>query len=169
MFKNSILQSADYDCDDFDSENAGCEDDCFVDSTCSSESFMESDLFWRADSKTTPDQKKIIINNNDSCSNNNSINDNCSSSPGSSESSNSSHDTGLTVECLKPPATISSLQSTSKCLVDSISAYRENIRFPSDKKPSYLSERLCRWSDCVDHVSSTSKLIEHLQVRGFFL
>ncbi len=44
------------------------------------------------------------------------------------------------------------------------SVYKENIRFPTDKKLSFLSERICRWSDCVDHISSSAKLIEHLQV-----
>lgn len=42
-------------------------------------------------------------------------------------------------------------------------AFKENIRFPTDKR-STLSDRICRWADCVDHVSSSAKLVEHLQV-----
>ncbi|XP_065220943.1 uncharacterized protein LOC135845969 [Planococcus citri] len=42
--------------------------------------------------------------------------------------------------------------------------FKENIRFPTDKR-SPLTDRICRWADCVDHVSSSAKLAEHLQTK----
>lgn len=168
VFKNSILQSADYECDDLDSENAVCEDDCFVDSACSSEGFEDgSDLFWREDSKTICDQKC----NTDECSIDNEpsvLNDNSSSpSSCSCESNSSFNDSGLASDCFRPSASNSGLQSANNgSVVNPGSACRENIRFPSDKRNSYLSKSLCRWSECADHISSTSKLLDHLQVRN---
>ncbi|KAK7593073.1 hypothetical protein V9T40_007825 [Parthenolecanium corni] len=167
VFKNSILQSADYECDDLDSENAVCEDDCFVDSACSSEGFEDgSDLFWREDSKTICDQKC----NTDECSIDNEpsvLNDNSSSpSSCSCESNSSFNDSGLASDCFRPSASNSGLQSANNgSVVNPGSACRENIRFPSDKRNSYLSKSLCRWSECADHISSTSKLLDHLQTK----
>lgn len=156
MFKNSILRPADYECDDLDCENAACEEDSFVDSACSSEGFEEgNDLFWRVDSKTICDKQ---CNIDDCCINNGPsvLNDNCSSSP-ASVSSSSSNDSGLALDCFKLSTANGGPPS------DSISPCKENIRFPSDKKP-YLSESLCRWSECAEHISSSSKLLDHLQV-----
>ncbi|XP_065215084.1 uncharacterized protein LOC135841815 [Planococcus citri] len=41
---------------------------------------------------------------------------------------------------------------------------KENIRFPTDKRSTRI-DRICRWADCVDHISSTAKLVEHLQTK----
>ncbi|XKL65995.1 hypothetical protein PGB90_009415 [Kerria lacca] len=75
VFKNPNLHSVDDECEEFDNEEAACEDDCVLSSTFSSKNFAEKDKYCKSELEILPQNisnlsKNMIINNNNNNNNN---------------------------------------------------------------------------------------------------
>lgn len=139
VFKNPILNSIDD--DEFEKEKPVTKDDYFPESVSTSEDNASEDFCCK--SKLLRDSISTVNNNNLLCSSE------CLRSNGMFKTTH--------VDIVREKL------ETEK-IVEDISMCKENIRFPSDKRSPFLSDRICRWADCVDHISSSAKLVEHLQV-----
>lgn len=142
VFKNPILNSLDD--DEFKKDIEVTKDDYFAESVSTSEDNTSEDFCYKSKSHHDDSDSLSSVNNNNLL---------CSS------------------ECLRSNGMFKSThveidkeQDDKQKMPDNVSSFKENIRFPSDKRSSMISDRICRWADCVDPISSSAKLVEHLQV-----
>lgn len=180
VFKGPILHSDDHDdYNECESGKATCADEDdgennyhFLGSamfTCSTQhdenSFCRSKLKNLSKNIVDDISNEIVNNNNNSSNINNNNKSNNNNNLSSSCLVKAIKPKNLNVESevtVNDPLKIH--ETTVATTTTTTSTYQERTRFPSDRKSSFISDRICRWTDCVDHVSSSAKLIEHLQV-----